>query len=296
MNWVWANSPASGNGRLVLLALADACSRDDGTGCWPSAATIARKANISDRTVRRVIARLEADGHVLVHRGGGRVGSTNSYTVVTGGGVIHSPGRDDRGDKLSGADSSDRPPRTQPWQGTPVTAASADPPGNHQGTTPAPARASGGPGASLADRRQAAEVWAFFDALADRSDRWRLTVAQRHKLAPAVAAVLAAGWTPNGLAEFAGASTTGIRNPYAVLTSRLSHAALSPLDTQRLSRPTWCGECDQATRMLGFDSDAPRPCPRCKPTPTASRTAHSETTVTCAYVHGVAARERWRTG
>jgi len=53
MNWVWANSPTSGNERLVLLALADACSRAAGTGCWPSAATIARKANISDSTVRR---------------------------------------------------------------------------------------------------------------------------------------------------------------------------------------------------------------------------------------------------
>jgi hypothetical protein len=62
MNWVWVNSPTSGNERLVLLALADACSRDDGAGCWPSAATIARKANVSDRTVRRVITRLEADG------------------------------------------------------------------------------------------------------------------------------------------------------------------------------------------------------------------------------------------
>jgi hypothetical protein len=30
MNWVWANSPTSGNERLVLLALADACSRDHG--------------------------------------------------------------------------------------------------------------------------------------------------------------------------------------------------------------------------------------------------------------------------
>ncbi len=35
MNWVWASSPTSGNERLVLLALADACSRDDGSGCWP---------------------------------------------------------------------------------------------------------------------------------------------------------------------------------------------------------------------------------------------------------------------
>jgi hypothetical protein len=73
MNWVWAHSPTSGNERLVLLALADACSRDDGTGCWPSAATIARKASISVRTVRRVIARLGAEGYVLVHRGGGRL-------------------------------------------------------------------------------------------------------------------------------------------------------------------------------------------------------------------------------
>jgi DNA-binding IscR family transcriptional regulator len=93
MNWVWASSPTSGNERLVLLALADACSRDDGTGCWPSAATIGRKANISDRTVRRVIARLEADGHVAVHRGGGRAGSTNSYTVVTSDRVMRSPDR-----------------------------------------------------------------------------------------------------------------------------------------------------------------------------------------------------------
>src|SRR6266568_1023311 len=31
MNCVWASSPTSGNERLVLLALANACSRDDGT-------------------------------------------------------------------------------------------------------------------------------------------------------------------------------------------------------------------------------------------------------------------------
>jgi DNA-binding IscR family transcriptional regulator len=63
-----------GNERLVLRALAEAGSPDDGCSCWPSAATIARKANISDHAVRRVIARLEADGLVLVHRGRGRCG------------------------------------------------------------------------------------------------------------------------------------------------------------------------------------------------------------------------------
>ena len=113
---------------MVLLALADACSRDDGTGCWPSAATIARKANISARTVRRVVARLEGEGHVVVHRGRGRVGSTNSYTVVTG---IHSPGQSVTPDSLSGSDSGDRVPLTEHCQGTPTTAVSPDPPENH---------------------------------------------------------------------------------------------------------------------------------------------------------------------
>ncbi len=111
MNWVWANSPTSGNERLVLLALADACSRDDGTGCWPSAATIARKGNISDRTVRRVLARLEADGHLLGHRGGARAGSTNSYTVLTG---TRNPGHDDTPDNLTRDDTSDQPLQTSP--------------------------------------------------------------------------------------------------------------------------------------------------------------------------------------
>jgi hypothetical protein len=140
MNWVWANSPTLGNERLVLLALADACSRDDGTGCWPSAATIARKANVSDRTVRRVIARLEAGGHVRVHRGGGRAGATNSYTVIAG---AYSPGQTVTPNILSGGDSGDTPPRTQPYQGTPDTAVSPEPPPNHQETARrAPARAA----------------------------------------------------------------------------------------------------------------------------------------------------------
>jgi hypothetical protein len=30
-------------------------------------------------------------------------------------------------------------------------------------------------------------------------------------------------------------------------------------------RPPWCGACDEVTRMLGYDGDAPGPCPRCRP-------------------------------
>jgi hypothetical protein len=257
INWVWTNSPTSGNERLVLLALADACSRDDGTGCWPSAATIARKANLSDRTVRRVIARLEADGHLLVHRGGGRAGSTNSYTVVT---VIHSPGHNVTPDTLSGGDSGDTRPRTQPCQGTPDTAVSPDPPMNHQGTA-----ASVGPERPAAlPAMAAAEVGEFFDQLAARSPLWRLTTHQRRRLTPAIAGALATGWAPGPLADFAGANTAGIRNPGAVLAARLSPAELPPPAPGARRRPSWCGECDEVTRMLDYHGDTPRPCPRCK--------------------------------
>ena len=171
MNWVWASSPTSGNERLVLLALADACSRDDGTGCWPSAATIARKANISDRTVRRVIARLEAEGHVVVHRGGGRSGATNSYTVITG---IHSPGQTVTPDTLSASDSGDTPTRT---------AVSGDPGHScvtRSTTEPPPAQA---PRAQLTTAQPTATVAAgigeLFDQLASRSPLWRLTAHQQ---------------------------------------------------------------------------------------------------------------------
>jgi len=109
----------------------------------------------------------------------------------------------------------------------------------------------------------------FFAAL---GPDWQLTAAQRARLGDAVTTALNAGWTPRALAAFTGTNTRGVRNPYAVLAARLSPAELPPPLTQRSPRPPWCGECDRATRMLGFDGDAPRPCPHCKPAAGVSRT------------------------
>ena len=108
-----------------------------------------------------------------------------------------------------------------------------------------------------------------------------LTSRQRARLAPAVETALGSGWTPAALAAFTGANTEGVRNPYAVLTARLSPADLPVPRGQRPVRPPWCGQCDQATRMLGFDGDTPRPCPRCKPATAASR-ASPATPLACA--------------
>jgi Helix-turn-helix domain len=113
-------------------------------------------------------------------------------------------------------------------------------------------------------------VGEFFAVL---GDGWRLTADQRARLAPAVQAALDAGWLPPALAAFAGANTAGVRNPYAVLAARLSPAELPPQQRQRPALPPWCGQCDEVTRMLGFDGDAPRRCPRCKPWVAASHAA-----------------------
>jgi hypothetical protein len=50
-------------------------------------------------------------------------------------------------------------------------------------------------------------------------------------------------------------------------------AAVAPEPSKKPARPPWCGQCDEVARMLGFDGDAPRPCPRCKPWAAASRAA-----------------------
>jgi hypothetical protein len=109
----------------------------------------------------------------------------------------------------------------------------------------------------------------FFAAL---GDAWRLTAAQRARLAPAALTALSAGWRPAALAEFTGSNTDGVRNPYAVLAARLSPAEL-PAPPGQPPRPPWCGQCDERTRMIDFDGDAPRPCPRCKPTASAGRSS-----------------------
>jgi hypothetical protein len=94
---------------------------------------------------------------------------------------------------------------------------------------------------------------------------WPLTDHQRQRLAPMAAAALEAGWDPSGLASFVGANTAGIRSPYAVLAARLSRGELPVPPGGARAKPAWGGACDEVTRLLGFDGDAPRPCPNCHP-------------------------------
>ena len=80
MTWVWNHSDVAGNERLTLLAIADNAA-DDGTNAWPSLKTLARKTLLDERTVRRVIRRLENGGHLRVDIAAGPSG-TNRYAVL----------------------------------------------------------------------------------------------------------------------------------------------------------------------------------------------------------------------
>lgn len=91
MSWVWSNSKTKGSARLVLLALADNAN-DDGV-CWPSIATVAKKANLERRYVIDILKQLENDGEIKVERRrNGKLNKSNVYMVVMPASLPSVPG------------------------------------------------------------------------------------------------------------------------------------------------------------------------------------------------------------
>lgn len=72
-----------GNARCILIALADNAN-DDGV-CWPAIATIAKKANVCERTAQSTIRTLVAAGELAVEFNAGPAG-TNVYRITCIGG------------------------------------------------------------------------------------------------------------------------------------------------------------------------------------------------------------------
>ncbi len=145
-------------------------------------------------------------------------------------------------------------------------AAAAPEPPMEPSIEPPPAAHARAPKAAAVDSRgPAAEAAAVEEFFATLGPRWLLSLRQRHRLTLAVQAALAAGWAPAALARYAGANIAGVRNPYAVLASRIAPGEL-PAPAQPSPRPAWCGRCNQGTRRLEHadGTDAGR-CLRCHP-------------------------------
>jgi hypothetical protein len=82
MTAVFKHSQSTLGSRLVLIALADN-AHDDGGSAFPSVETIARKALLSERTVRYCLRNLEAIGEIK--RTGVHASGTNIYTITLPG-------------------------------------------------------------------------------------------------------------------------------------------------------------------------------------------------------------------
>jgi hypothetical protein len=93
MTQVWATSQHKGSRLLLLLAIAD-FAHDDGTGAYPSIATLAEKIRMSERQVIRLLQALEASGELMVKPGGSRY-ATNLLTIPVRGDKL-APLRGDR--------------------------------------------------------------------------------------------------------------------------------------------------------------------------------------------------------
>lgn len=79
MQQVWESAPVSGGTLLVLLALADSAD-DKLRSCFPGIESLAHKARLSERQVKRAIAELCEVGIISVERNASPY-KTNLYTV-----------------------------------------------------------------------------------------------------------------------------------------------------------------------------------------------------------------------
>ncbi len=79
ISWVIENSKHSLGSFIVLFMIANH-ARDDGTGAWPSIATLARESRMSERQVRYCLRRLERSGELQTQIACGPYG-TNMYSL-----------------------------------------------------------------------------------------------------------------------------------------------------------------------------------------------------------------------
>lgn len=80
LNWALDCDPGSASRKLVLMVLANYA--DEHGRAWPSQTTIAKKACLTDRSVRTALAELERDGFIERRKRGKRPDGTNLTDVL----------------------------------------------------------------------------------------------------------------------------------------------------------------------------------------------------------------------
>lgn len=249
---VWtSNLPPSQ--RLVALAFADhAHDKDE---AWLTYDRLQERTGLSRDTVARHLRGLIAAGWLVLLRrrrcGSGVYrlavparsdGRTSDQAQESGSRTAGGRWRSDGAAQQS--DASGRAVRRSDSTSIPTrvptsTAASANGPGE---------------GEEDADRRAAGELLAALP----------VPVALTAGARGALRACLVRGWPVSLLVQaVAEPSWAGVTHPPAVLEKRLAQCAQQSAPRLRTSRPSWCGGCNQRTRLI--DEDRPRRCPLCHP-------------------------------
>jgi Helix-turn-helix domain len=302
MTWVWDHAGVAGTDLLLLLAIADHAD-DHGGNAWPSIATLAAKTRLDPRTVRRVITRLEAAGHLVITRRAGR-SQTNRYTLLmtaptepadTPAEPVGAP-TDEKGADcpapLPPKKGADCPRPAPPEKGADchggVLPGGAGARGvraqlrpHHEGTatpyeppvrpltttTPAAPSAAGAEGTDSDCGGGGDHLRHAMTVLDQLGPSWPLTPAQRQRLAPRVGAALAAGWSTRRLGEVLASNPDGVRSPVAVLTDRLAGLPPPPVGAEPAAAALpWCGDCDRPDyRWIEVRDGHWAHCPRCHP-------------------------------
>jgi hypothetical protein len=273
--------------KFVLVGLANHAG-PDGTGAFPSVATLVRYTGLSERTVRTCLDRLQVGGIISpcdpnivaarIKRADRRpqgwdldLSLARDDLDEPGAVVPHGrTGRSNPEGHSSEVQSSHPAVRSVDNVVSEVQsawsrgAAVAPEPSIEPSLEPSAADARAREPAAAADAGGGGQAGDYFAVL---GTGWQLTASQRARLVPAVTTALSTGWTPASLAAFTGSNSSGVRNPYAVLAARLSPAELPEPPTRRpMARPPWCGTCDEPTRRRqdAHGADAGR-CPSCHP-------------------------------
>lgn len=127
ISWVMDHSRSRLGARLVLLSVANH-AHADGTGAYPSKATIAREAGLSPRQVQRLIRELEDLGEVRVLRGEGPRGAhLYDLPMVREGRQSDSPQEAPGGDNGGGGGDNGGPGGETPTSPEPSTEPSSEP-------------------------------------------------------------------------------------------------------------------------------------------------------------------------
>ena len=262
--WVWANSQAEHGSRLVLLAIADCCNNDDGTGAWPSLAELMRKTRMSARAVQNALKDLSSNDakqpELKIEPNAGP-GGVNRYIVLMTPAISAGGARQKR--VRTPADSA----RT-PADSAPVTIK------NHQEPPPPPSSPPAAPnGAGHGTAEAAAKPDTTNPAVAEilRDIALKRPLGRKHRdeAETRLNAALNAGWTHKKLVDaFDGCNQA--HTPVGAFMYRLRNDLDEPPTDETGTRATaaddWCGTCDQATRQIHHgEHKIPARCPTCHP-------------------------------